>query len=440
MRAEIATATHGRTRLRSPILVLALVLLLGLPPAGAAAQGAAASPRGIWISAAELRRLPAHGPAWEALDRIAHRRQGRADLSNMDDEDDTSTLAAALVYARTGEPGLRRKAAQGIMEAIGTERGGRTLALGRGLLAYVVAADLVGLGRVDPAGDAAFRSWLRDVRFERLRPTSRPTLVATHEAAPNNWGTHAGASRIAADVYLGDTADLARAAAVFKGYLGDRGAYHGFRFGRDLSWEPDPAQPVGVVPAGVVKRGQPLGGALPDDMRRGCALRFPPCPTGYPWEAMQGAVVQAELLSRQGYDAWNWGDRALERAAGFLMGLASRYGDRHWRPTGNDVWVAWLLNRRYGLRLPVTTPTRPGRGMGFTDWTHGRGARCPRRSCAAPTGVRRTVVAVQGGPLGLAARGGGGGNAIGRMAAVAALGALGPLAAVAVLTLRALRR
>jgi hypothetical protein len=446
MRAQIANAKRGRTALRWSVL-LAIALVVALPPASGAAQGSAVASRGIWISAGELRRLPRSGPAWEELRRIAERRLGRTDLSNMNDDDDINTLAAALVYARTGDGELRRKAARGVMAAIGTERGGRTLALGRGLLAYVVAADLVDLQRLDPAGDATFRAWLRDVRFERLKPSSRPTLAATHEAAPNNWGTHAGASRIAADVYLGDTADLARAAAVFKGYLGDRGAYHGFRYGSDLSWAADPARPVGVVPAGASREGRPIGGALPDDMRRGCSLRFPPCPTGYPWEAMQGAAVQAELLSRQGYDAWNWGDRALERAARFLMGLATRYGSPAWRPVGNDVWVAWLLNRRYGMRLPVTTPTAPGRGMGFTDWTHGRAARCPRPSCASPRGTRRRVVAVPGGPLGLAARRaraasaeGSGVLGVTRVAAVAALGALGPLVIIALVLRHAVRR
>jgi hypothetical protein len=447
MRAELATATYERAAPRRlPLLLAALGVLAaavaalsGAGPAGAAPQSSRPAPQpGIWISGAELQRLPTRGKAWSGLAEIAHENIGEPNLSRKDDDDDTVTLAAALASARTGSADLRRKAAKGVMDAIGTEQGGRTLALGRGLIAYVVAADLIDLRRLDPAADARFRAWLRDVRFERLRPKSRPTLVATHEVAPNNWGTHAGASRIAADIYLGDQADLARAAAVFKGYLGDRGAYHGFRFGSDLSWQPDPSRPVGVVPAGAVKEGQSLSGALPDDMRRGCPMQIPPCPTGYPWEAMQGAVMQAELLSRQGYDAWNWGDRALERAAAYLMDLASRYGAEAWRPSGNDVWVAWLLNRRYGMRLPVSSPTRPGRGMGFTDWTEGPGSRCPPRSCAAPRGERRAVDPVRGGPLGIAPR------AAARTVRVSgpmiAIAALGPLTLVGLVLRRVLRR
>ena len=324
-------------------------------------------------------------------------------------------------------------------QAIGTERGGRTLALGRGLVSYVIAADLIDLHALDPRTDAAFRDWLRTVRFERLRPGSRPTLVATHEVAPNNWGTHAGASRIAVDIYLGDTADLARAAAVVKGYLGDRSAYHGFRYGKDLSWQADASQPVGVNPPGAVLDGHAVGGVLPDDMRRGCAERFPPCPTGYPWEAMQGAVVEAELLSRQGYDAWQWGDRALERAARFLMDVSRRYDEPAFAPRGNDVWVAWLLNRRYGLRLPVSAPTRPGRGVGWTDWTAGPGSRCAARSCAAPRGEPRTVTPVSGGPLGVAPRRSAA-HSSGRAVPVAFLAAAGVGAVGSLVGIRLLRR
>ncbi|HKR98412.1 MAG TPA: hypothetical protein VJU79_02750, partial [Candidatus Dormibacteraeota bacterium] len=290
----------------------------------AIAATAAADPPlepGIWLSRAEISQLPENGPAWDQVRRLADEPTGQPDLSNQDSEADVHVLSAALVYARTGDEQLRAKAATGVMDAIGTERGGRTLALARGLVAYVVAADLIDLRAYDPAGARRFASWLAGVRNEKLEPASNPTLVATHELRPNNWGTHAGASRIAADIYLGDRGDLARAAAVFKGWLGDRATYNGFRFGEDLSWQANPDAPVGVDPAGAAKDGASIDGALPDDMRRGCSLRFPPCPTLYPWEAMQGAAEQAELLSRQGYDAWNWGDQALRRAAAFLFAL-----------------------------------------------------------------------------------------------------------------------
>jgi hypothetical protein len=368
-------------------------LLLGC--AATSAAGAAAPVRpGIWLSPAEVQRLPERGPAWAQLVQVADEPMGHADIADQNSDHDIHVLGAALVYARTGEARFYRKAAAGVMDAIGTERGGRTLALARGLVSYVVAADLLGLRDREPARARVFRRWLAAVRHERLEPDSRPTLVATHERAPNNWGTHAGASRIAADIYLGDQKDLARAAAVFKGWLGDRAAYHGFSYGEDLSWQAYPKSPVGVDPPGAVKHGHSIDGALPDDMRRGCSLRFPPCATLYPWEAMQGAVVQAELLSRQGYNAWSWGHQALRRAATFLFDLSSRYRDEDWGAPAGDEWIPWLLNARYGTRFPTVLPARPGKGMGYTDWSTDAPEGCPRPSCAAASAPHRTVIAV----------------------------------------------
>ncbi|MEP6953678.1 MAG: alginate lyase family protein [Solirubrobacteraceae bacterium] len=369
------------------------------PPAAARMQP------GIWLTRAEISRLPVRGPAWGHLKDAADAPAGRAHLADQNADNDVHVLAAALVYARTGEQRYRREVATGVLDAIGTERGGRTLALARGLVAYVVAADLIDLRHYDPGKDARFRTWLAAVRTERLTPSDNPTLVATHELRPNNWGTHAGASRIAADVYLGDTRDLARAAAVFKGWLGDRRAYHGFRFGA-RSWQANPSAPVGVDPPGAMRDGLSIDGALPDDMRRGCGLRFPPCPTLYAWEAMQGAVVQAELLSRQGYDAWEWGHQALRRGGVFLFDLYRRYGAREWGAPEGHGWIPWLLNARYGTQLPTSESAQPGKGMGFTDWTAAAG--CGTPPCDGPRGPRRAVH-----PVAAAAHGPPGGGAAG---------------------------
>lgn len=48
----------------------------------------------------------------------------------------------------TGTQSYRTDVINACMDAIGTESGGRTLALGRELGAYVIAADLVGLPRI----------------------------------------------------------------------------------------------------------------------------------------------------------------------------------------------------------------------------------------------------------------------------------------------------
>jgi hypothetical protein len=390
---DMPAAPKLRRRPTSLTLAVLAVLAVALLPAGARAARPPLQP-GIWVTPAELQDVPTSGEAWSRLVELADEDIGDPELDAKNSAEDVETLAAALVYARTGDEAYREKAAEKVMEAIGTEEGGRTLSLARGLQSYVIAADLIDLRDLDRDRDEEFRRWLRDVRNEELRPESNPTLVLTHELRPNNWGTHAGASRIAADVYLDDREDLARAAAVFKGYLGDRRVYRGFVFGDDASWQADPAAPVGINPAGARRDGDDVDGVLPDDMRRGCELRFPPCETGYPWEALQGAVVQAELLSRQGYDAWNWQDKALLRAVRYLYDLDERYPDDGWAATGDDSWMPWLLNARYGDVLPTDAETRPGKGMGFADWTHSGPRACDRSDCTEPRGPRRWVRAV----------------------------------------------
>jgi Alginate lyase len=337
-------------------------------PGAASLTPALAPPRpvaGVWTTPQELASKPTSGRAWDEVVRAAALAGGVPKLSNQDTDQDVYALAAALVFARTGAIAYGDKARSSIAAAIGTERGGRTLALGRNLPSIVIAADVMNLPAFDPALDGRFRSWLSSVRSETL---TSETLISTHEQRANNWGTMAGAARVAADAYLGDAADLNRAAAVFRGWLGDRHAYTGFRYG-DLSYQANPAAPVGINPVGATKQGVSIDGALPEEMRRGCSFRPDPCHTPYPWEAMQGAVVQANLLARRGYDAWTWSDHALLRAATYLQGLDALYGG--WYAADDDTWQPWLLNYAYGTSLPALSPSTPGKNMGWTDWTLG---------------------------------------------------------------------
>jgi hypothetical protein len=243
-----------------------------------------------------------------------------------------------------------------------TENGGRTLAVGRKLAAYVIAADLINLSSYNAGLDAAFRAKLRELLDKPFEAeVGKKNLRETHEKRPNNWGTHAGASRIAVALYLGDKAELAQAAAVFRGYLGDHAAYDGFNFGDDLSWQADPARPVGINPPGATKNGQPIDGVMPDDMRRGGPFQAPPAFTGYPWEALQGAVVQAELLERAGYPAWSWENNALLRAVQYLYKIG-------WVPQDDDRWIPCMINHAYGTNLPIDPEATPGKNMGFACW------------------------------------------------------------------------
>jgi hypothetical protein len=306
----------------------------------------------ILISTSRLMSLPTSGSAWQAMVAEANA-FGSVDLSDQEDPDDVRLLAKALVAVRTGGDVGPIHAA--LANVPGTEDGGRTLALGRNLAAVVLAADLVGYR------DAGFASWLRGVLRKNLDGL---TLISTHELRPNNWGTHAGASRVAADLYLGDGADLGRAAAVFRGYLGERSAYAGFSYG-ELDWQANPNAPVGINPRGATKDGHSIDGVLPDDQRRSGGFTWPPPRENYVYEGLQGALLQAELLARAGYPAYQWGDSALARAYAWLHNVAGFPAE------GDDVWQPHLVNARYGTNYPAPVPSRPGKNFGFTDWLYG---------------------------------------------------------------------
>ena len=272
-----------------------------------------------------------------------------------------------------GDTSYRTKAANGIDAAMGTEIGGDILDLTRNLLGYVLAADLIDLAGHDQAADQRFRTWLSGVRTLVL---DGRTLISTHEDRPNNWGAHAGASRIAAAIYLGDWVDLDRAATVFRGWLGDRSAYAGFTYG-DTSWQADPNRPVGVNAAGSTIDGHDVDGVLPDDQRRGGDFEWPPPCENYAREALQGVVVAATILTREGYPAFDWQDQALRRAGEWLRQVASCPF------SGDDEFVPWLLNAAYGTNFATESPANSGKAMGFTAWTHGAFA----GSGIAPRGV-----------------------------------------------------
>lgn len=344
---------------------------------------------GIWISPEEVRALPMSGPAWENVKKEADRAScGTVRLSNQDDDTNVCILAKALVYARTGIASYRTAVEGAITQIVsaGTYNG-RALALGRELAAYVIAADLVDLRANNALLDAEFRAKLQALRTTHTKD-GPDNLVLCHEERPNNWGTMCGGSRVAVAAYLGDQAELARAAQVFKGFLGDRSSYAEFRFGSDdqnaISWSSLPSnEMVPVNPKGATIQGRNVDGALIDDISRGGAFQWPPIVTQYPWEGLAGAIVEAEILCRNGYpDVYERQDQALRRSYEYLLYLHMQFGS--WfdsgTTSGDDNWQPWIANLRYGINLPNVTPTRPGKQMGWADWTHAPGTRSP--SCA----------------------------------------------------------
>jgi hypothetical protein len=335
------------------------------PAAAAQTRSVVPSPRksGLWLSAEEIAALPDSGAAWDNVRRRADSVCEPPELGNQESDANVCVMAKALLFARTGREQYRAAvvaALRGVASA-GTYDG-RSLGLGRELAAYVIAADLIDLKSYDPSLDGRFRSQLRTLLTTPNQGGPR-NLIECHERRPNNWGTHCGASRAAVAAYLGDRRELDRVARVFRGWLGDRSSYAEFRYGEE-SWQCDSRRPVGINPKGCMKEQHSVDGVLPDDQRRGGPFAWPPPKEQYVWEALQGAVVTAVILHRQGYDAFDWGDRALLRAVQWLHQHAQYPAD------GDDAWIPHIINHFYQSAFPAPTPSLPGKNVGWTDWTH----------------------------------------------------------------------
>jgi len=272
---------------------------------------------GIWISTEEIRALPMTGPAWEALADHARLPVRYPDISDQDDPSNIRVLAKALYSVRTGQTSYAGEVIRACEQIRGTEKNARTLAIGRELVSYVIAADIVGLPKEERQ---RFEAWLREIRKQSFQGR---TIRSTHEDRPNNWGTHAGATRLAIAAYLGDTEEIERSAHVFRGWTGEAAGWQSFKFREDW-WQLKGSRLFAINPAGAMREGHPIGGVLPDDQRRGGRFSWPPPKENYVYEALQGALTQAVLLDRLGYDPWNWGDRALLRAFELSNGCIPR--------------------------------------------------------------------------------------------------------------------
>jgi hypothetical protein len=362
----------------SRALLSALVFVVALntfqstvaPLPTAAASGA------MLIDRATLLSLPTSGTAWSTLKSVADGSLGSADLRDQNNTHSARTLAAALVGVRLNSVSHLDKARAGLRAAQGTEVVGSSnmvLAAGRQLVGYIIAADLIGYR------DPGFVSWVSGMRTRELGGHGRWTSLAqTHADTANNWGAWAGASRVAAAIYVGDTADTAVAARILRGWLGDRGAYAGFRTAAsfDPSWPCDASSWTAVNPACSAGK----DGAVVEEASRSSDSYPTLDSTGvmYTWQALGGAQLQALLLQRAGYgDVWEWSNRGFLRAARWLErngGYAPPYSVNQYMP--------WIFDWAYATSVGPKNAAGMGRTFGFTDWLYG--GRAPDSLAAYP--------------------------------------------------------
>jgi hypothetical protein len=350
------------------LLATAIALAVTVLTGGDAAPAAARSDY-ILLPRSELLSLPMRGKAWDYMVGIAHAAWEAPELDDQDNRTNVKALAAALVYARTGDTAMRAKARQALVAMIPTYDLSQDGGLGpaRQIAGWVLVADFIGLSGSD---DNVFRGLLRRALTQPIgsHPRWGGSLIACQEDADTNWGAWCSASRIAAALYLGDSTQLGRANRVLRGFLGDRKAWSHFR-GQGSengvltpairSWSCD-ASPGAYVPTNPQCGDR--SGAFPGDAARSGKYRT--LNTMYQSETTAAVALATELLYRNGYPhAWAFRG-ALARVAKF------DYHHGAWNLGAVQYHWPWLINRRLGTSYP-TSPARYGRSLGYTDWLYG---------------------------------------------------------------------
>lgn len=336
-RTPTNTPTSTSTPTKTPVLTSTSTPPPTLPPTPIPPPETPEPLDGSILSQEEIASAPM--PNSTVLEWASHNTDS-PNLSDQDDQTGAAVLAKAIVYAKTRDVAYQIDVVDAIESAMETENGGRTLALGRNLAPYVIAADLVNYR------DAEFISWLDEVRYESLG--GRAGIDTVQESAmrdASNWGANARASAVAAAIYLGEEDTLRELAGRFYDWSG---VYNSeIHFGSDLSWHVDPQRPIGINPAGSEKNGHRIDGVIPDDQRRGGSFSWPPPCENYAWGNLQGTVGAAWLLNQAGYNAWNWNDQAVLRAVEWLY--YSGDGKSICPATGDDTGTLHAINGAYNV-------------------------------------------------------------------------------------------
>jgi len=331
---------------------------------------------GIWTSATELAEKPMSGTPWNAVKSAADRvNPNDANVSNQDSNNNAEILAAAIVYARTGEESYKNKVITACQKLVSIGNpGDRTLAWARETGAYALAADLVDYHTIQ------FELWMRNMA-ENYVATDNRTLLGMYKLRPNNWGTQAFGSLCAMYAYLQDTTRLTEVRDYWiQAVVGPKPA--GLSYGDDISWHVDPNNLRLINPKGAIKQGLNIDGIVPDDMRRGGSFKNPPEHTGYAWETLQGIVVGARILERMGMPIWTVADSAIYRAVYALqVRWENEFGS--WKADGDDLWMLPFMDVAYGTDWTEGQPDRV--------WEHGKNVGWGYVVWEAPTGLNDLI-------------------------------------------------
>lgn len=348
--------------------VLTIFAGLFMIAAVAACEYEASQPtKNIWLSQAEILRLPTSGAAYDAVVSAANSSWGTARLDDNNSQHDVKTLAGALVAVRNDDAAMRDKTRAAIMDATQSPTY-RALEASRGVQAYVIAADIVGLNATDTE---TFRAWLNALIHEELEGghSGGQSIVEVAELSPSNWGCHARASATAAALYLGDTALFDRMVTAQRAWIGQTGYVGQFKY-TSTDWHPDNHPPRGIAHPGAVENHNgaqyDTAGVMAEDQRRAGEPTFPPPGENYAYEAMQGCMA-TQIMQDRALGGWTqeWSKAPFERAIWFLWVKAS------YPYEGDDQFIGPMFDF-YANPFPEqsTSSNWTGKGLGWTHWTH----------------------------------------------------------------------
>jgi pectate lyase len=351
------------------------IAIADFTPGGGGGSAPPAAPGFFMFSQSEIDAAASSGTAFTQAKTIADTSIGTVNLADQDMDNAAIAYCAALMYVKTGTASYRTRVESALAQlpsASTPPRSGETggvLPVARQLAGWIIAADLVGYR------PAAFTSFASAIRTRNIGGHGLwDVLKTTSQVTANNWGTHSLAARAACSAYLGDTTDLNECANIFRRWTGEnRSVWSSWvnTDDHDESWV-DSQPMAGINGAAAVST---KAGAVVEDICRG-----PSHPSvdevglSYSWEALQGAMVTAKILTRAGYgDCFGWGGNALLRAAQFINGKApsfssppyGAYPPRH----PESQWVPYAINRRYGVSLsPLGSATDRGWGIAAAHW------------------------------------------------------------------------
>lgn len=331
------------------------------------------------IRNSDLMAKPTSGAGWNFLKTQADSAWGTPDLLALNSTTQTKVLAAALVYARTGDVAYRDKVIAAVTKAPGTEdTSGVVLPFARNVFGYVVAADLVGmpLDTVTDSGET-WRSFLERARTEEFTGNTRwISLEKTSGDSAANWNAYALSSHLAISVALGDEEAVARDVTIFRRFLGDTTSPwpafaptsgHNWN-GNGATWDMTPTLQRGINPE---RPGESRSGAIILDASRHTSLPSVPCCTtdlagrAYIEESLDALLAVTMVLAARGQDFTDFEDQAIRRAYDFLV--------RNGGPSGysNGRYLALAINNLYGTGYPTSAGDSVARHLGYGAWLFG---------------------------------------------------------------------